>query len=80
VRRTPPDLDTIRVLRGLRLRDARQARGYSQDQVAVAVGVTKAAISLWENGRTDISTKNQIAIADTLGVAWSDLFTGSEVP
>jgi transcriptional regulator with XRE-family HTH domain len=74
VRRTPPDLDTIRVLRGLRLRDA------SQDQVAVAVGVTKAAISLWENGRTDISTKNQIAIADTLGVAWSDLFTGSEVP
>jgi len=36
-----------------RLRERRHAVGLSQDQLAVACGVTKGSISAWESGKTD---------------------------
>lgn len=36
---------------GDRLREARTASGMTQEQLGFALGVTKASISAWENGR-----------------------------
>ena len=37
---------------GQRIRTLRQAKGLSQQELAEAVGVTKAAVMHWETGRT----------------------------
>lgn len=36
-----------------RIRTLRQAHGMTQEQLAVAVGVTKSAVSGWERGEVD---------------------------
>lgn len=36
---------------GDRLREARAASGLTQEQLGFAIGVTKASVSAWENGR-----------------------------
>ena len=42
---------------GIRLRVARQARGYSQQQLARTAGVSRQAIAAMESGQTDPSLR-----------------------
>jgi transcriptional regulator with XRE-family HTH domain len=77
VRRTPTlNADDIRTLRGDRIRQARRHRGYSQDQLAVLVDVSRVTVSMWETGKARPTTENELALADALGVAWTHLFNG----
>jgi putative molybdopterin biosynthesis protein len=59
---------------GLRLRLARQARGYSQQQLAGMAGVTRQAVSAVESGLTDPSLRVALALARALGMTVEELF------
>jgi transcriptional regulator with XRE-family HTH domain len=58
---------------GERIREARKARGLTQDLVGQQVGVTPQAVSKWENGESapDIATLRRLCTA--LGIAADDL-------
>ena len=53
---------------GRRLRDLREAAGLSQAQLAKLAGVTRNAVSQWEAGTTQPSTKRLGAVARALNV------------
>ncbi|MGO9164822.1 MAG: substrate-binding domain-containing protein, partial [Streptosporangiaceae bacterium] len=59
---------------GLRLRLARQARGYSQQQLAGMAGVSRQAVSAVESGLSDPSLRVALALARALGVGVEELF------
>jgi molybdate-binding protein/transcriptional regulator with XRE-family HTH domain len=59
---------------GTRLRPARQARGFSQQQVADMAGVTRQAISALESGLSDPSLRVAIALSRALGLTVEELF------
>lgn len=62
-----------------RLHEARTRAGLTQQQVADACGLTKGAVSAWENGVTDsILAENLFCVADALGVDPRWLATGQE--
>jgi putative molybdopterin biosynthesis protein len=60
--------------RGARLRLARQARGFSQQQVASMAGVSRQAISAVESGVSDPSLQVALALARALGMTIEELF------
>jgi len=64
---------------GTRLRAARQARGYSQQQLAGMAGVSRQAVSAVEAGHSDPSLRVALALASALGTTVEDLF-GPGVP
>lgn len=45
----------------------------TQEFVSEAIGVSRQAVSKWENGSTDPSTSNLIALADLYGVSAEEL-------
>jgi molybdate-binding protein/transcriptional regulator with XRE-family HTH domain len=59
---------------GTRLRLARQARGFSQQQVADMAGVSRQAISHIESGASDPSLRVALALSRALGVTVEELF------
>ena len=59
---------------GARLRLARQARGFSQLQVASMAGVSRQAVSAVESGTTDPSLRVAMALARALGLTMEELF------
>ena len=63
---------------GLRLRLARQARGYSQQQLAGMAGVSRQAVSAVEAGHSDPSLRVALALARALGTGVEELFGPSE--
>lgn len=64
----------IREKQGKKIRDFRQFREQSQAVLAESIGVTKAAVSDWENGNSSPRQHLQVAIAKQLGVPWSSIF------
>lgn len=56
------------------MRQARLHAGYSQQQLADAVGATRQTIGLIEVGRYNPSLKLCTSICKTLGVTLNDLF------
>ena len=62
---------------GTRLRLARQARGFSQQQVAGMAGVSRQAVSAVESGISDPSLRVAFALSQALGLTVEELF-GSE--
>ncbi|HUY52320.1 MAG TPA: substrate-binding domain-containing protein [Streptosporangiaceae bacterium] len=64
---------------GMRLRAARQARGYSQQQLAGMAGVSRQAVSAVEAGHSDPSLRVALALASALGVTVEELF-GPGIP
>lgn len=55
------------------LREWREAIGFSQEQLARHIGVTRAAVSAWEKGtRPDLL--HVLLLADVLGCDVTDLF------
>ncbi len=63
---------------GLRLRLARQARGYSQQQLAGMAGVSRQAVSAVESGHSDPSLRAALALAQALGMTVEELFGPGE--
>ncbi|HEY9244540.1 MAG TPA: helix-turn-helix domain-containing protein, partial [Streptosporangiaceae bacterium] len=64
---------------GMRLRATRQARGYSQQQLAGMAGVSRQAVSAVEAGHSDPSLRVALALASALGVTVEELF-GPQLP
>jgi putative molybdopterin biosynthesis protein len=59
---------------GMRLRLARQARGFSQLQLASMAGVSRQAVSGVESGLSDPSLRVALALARSLGMTVEELF------
>lgn len=52
-----------------RIRDARKAKGLTQEALAEILGVERPAISQWETGKTNVDPKNMKNLADALSVS-----------
>ena len=63
---------------GANLRLARQARGFSQQQLASMAGVSRPAVSAVESGHTDPSLRVALALAQSLGMTVEELFGPGE--
>src|ERR1700757_1806008 len=63
---------------GANLRLARQARGFSQQQLASMAGVTSQAVSAVESGHSDPSLRVALALAQALGMSVEELFGPGE--
>jgi transcriptional regulator with XRE-family HTH domain len=66
---------------GSRIKWVREREGISQQMLADAVGVSRAAVSQWENGQTKgLRPENLIAVAEQLnsGIRW--LVLGDDRP
>jgi transcriptional regulator with XRE-family HTH domain len=61
------------------IKKAREAKGLSQKEVAIASKIDTANYSRIENGKTDPSFSAVMRIAKALGVELSDLFKADEV-
>jgi DNA-binding XRE family transcriptional regulator len=61
---------------GHAIRFAREMAGLKQAQLAQAIGVTRNAVSLWENGKNMPATDKLRRIADTLLVDFEWLMSG----
>ncbi len=53
---------------GKRIREAREACGYSQEDVGDALQLTRSAVSLWEKGRSVPEDGNLVSLASVLKV------------
>ena len=74
----PGDAGAGAATAGRRLRLARQARGYSQQQLAGMAGVSRQAVSAVESGHSDPSLRAALALAQALGMTVEELFGPGE--
>jgi transcriptional regulator with XRE-family HTH domain len=58
-----------RVLRGERLRAAREARGLTQDELAVRLGFGQSQMNKYENGKSDPTPEVLVRLATALEVS-----------
>ena len=49
---------------GNRIAELRKAKGFTQEYVADQLGVSRQAVSKWEQDQTSPDTKNLIALAE----------------
>jgi transcriptional regulator with XRE-family HTH domain len=63
---------------GARIRTAREEQGWTQDQLAVEVGVSRSAVAQWETGRAGQVTTNLTRVAAVLGVGVEHLMYGRD--
>ena len=61
---------------GARIRAARRQSGLTQDDLAVAVGVSRSAVAQWETDRAGQITTNLARIAAALGTSVEFLMRG----
>ena len=65
---------------GVRIRQLRVKRGWTQDVFADLSGLHRAQVGAFENGRMNITLASLHLIAQTLEVRILDLFKGVEKP
>ena len=58
------------------MKSLRKQRNLTQEQLAEALGISCQAVSKWENGVSDPSTSNLIALAKLFGLSAEDLLEG----
>jgi len=63
---------------GARIRTSREEQGWTQDQLASAVGVSRSAVAQWETGRAGQVTTNLTRVASSLGVGVEFLMYGRD--
>jgi transcriptional regulator with XRE-family HTH domain len=63
---------------GDRIRAVRHERGWTQDELAVAVGVSRSAVAQWETGRSGQLSANLSRIAGVLGTGVEFLLHGAD--
>lgn len=70
-------MDTI----GSRIRQLREARGWTQEQFAKLVGVTKSAVSQWENDATkNLKLVTFLKVVEVLHTSTDYLVQGTKKP
>ena len=62
---------------GTRIRQVRADRGWTQDQLASEVGVSRSAVAQWETDRAGQVRGNLTRIAEALGVSVEYLLHGT---
>ena len=62
---------------GTRIRTLRRERGLTQDELAVATGVSRSAVAQWETDRAGQVRGNLTRIADVLGIGVEVLLHGA---
>lgn len=66
---------------GEKIKNARLARGLTQEELGAILGVQKSAIAKYENGRVvNIKRSTLIKISDALGISPSELIFENNVP
>jgi transcriptional regulator with XRE-family HTH domain len=73
--------DTLQVLLsalGQRVRELRQAKGYSQESFADKCGVHRTFMGTIERGESNLSFQNIVKVAEALGVSLAALFADLE--
>lgn len=63
-----------------RLYEYRKAHGFSQEELAAKIGVSRQAISKWERSESSPDTDNLIALAQLYGVSLDTLLMGENEP
>lgn len=63
-----------------RLLDYRKANGYSQEELAEKLGVSRQAISNWERNESNPDTDNLIALAKLYNISIDELLLGRDEP
>lgn len=56
-----------------RLLDMRKAKGYSQAQVAMKLGISQGAVSQWEHGVTVPAAEQLLSLADIYGITVDEI-------
>ena len=56
-----------------KITEERKKNGWSQEELAEKLGVSRQAVSKWESGQSDPSTTNLMALAKLFGIAPEDL-------
>ena len=56
----------------------RKRNGWSQEELAEKLGVSRQAVSKWESGASDPSTANLIALAKLFGTTPEELLKESQ--
>ena len=56
-----------------KITEERKKNGWSQEELANQLGVSRQAVSKWENGTSDPSTSNLIAIAKLFHITPEEL-------
>ena len=56
-----------------KITELRKRSGWSQEELAGRLGVSRQAVSKWESGASDPSTSNLLALAKLYGVSAEDL-------
>jgi transcriptional regulator with XRE-family HTH domain len=71
--------DVVMETMGDRIRQLRKARNLTQEQFAKAVGVTKSAVSQWEDGSTkNLKLATFLLVLETLGTDAEFLIWGPD--
>lgn len=60
-----------------RLKKAREKAGYSQNEVAEKLNISRQAISKWENGWTYPDMDNLVLLSDLYGVSTDEILKGN---
>lgn len=63
-----------------RLFQYRKANGYSQEELASKIGVSRQAISKWERGESSPDTDNLITLAKLYNITIDELINGTDKP
>lgn len=61
-----------------RIQYLRKQKGYSQEQLADKVGVSRQAVSKWESGQSTPDLEKIIAMSDIFGVTTDYILKGTE--
>ena len=61
---------------GQKIKQLRYKAGLTQEQLAEQMGVSAQSVSKWENGSSEPSTMNLLAIAELYGVEAGELLRG----
>ena len=73
-------MPTLNKKLGQRIREARIASGFSQEDLGDALKLTRSSVSLWEKGRSEPEDANLKMLADVLKVSEDYLRTGKGKP
>ena len=63
---------------GQRISTYRKQLGISQEALGERLGVSRQAVSKWENGTSDPSTANLLALAKLFGVSPEELLNAAQ--
>jgi transcriptional regulator with XRE-family HTH domain len=63
---------------GQAVRELRKAKGFSQESFADEVGVHRTYMGAIERGEQNLTVRNIVKVADTLGMAPSELLAKAE--